>query len=169
MKSYKKQNFTLIEIMFVVTILVILIGISWVAGSKILRKSAEAQTKAEVTMLYKACVVYKAHFGSYPVETTFDADMDFVEHLSKIPPETDPNDYSGSKRPMLIDFRKANMNISPNDSYDSFGADGYTASDPYDQAYQYNYNTTTKKLYIYSKGLDTAESTDDVRSDKLNE
>ena len=46
-----KSKFTLIEIMFTVTILIILIGIGMATGSKIMRKSADTQINAELKMI----------------------------------------------------------------------------------------------------------------------
>lgn len=62
----KKNRFTLIEIMFVVTILVILIGIGMVAGSKIMRKSADTQINSELKMIQSAIEVYKVKNQVYP-------------------------------------------------------------------------------------------------------
>jgi Tfp pilus assembly protein PilE len=173
MKSYKKQNFTLIEIMFVVGILVILIGISWVAGNKILRKSAENQTKAEVTMIHKACEAYNVRFDGLP--STSDTTVNFINYLSKVRPGS--TTYSGTKRPMFVDFRKSNINLD-NDSYDAISGGATIASDPYDQEYKYVYNSGA--FYIYSAGVDgqstaphddktLANNVDNIVSTKLNE
>ena len=153
--------------MFVVGILVILIGISWVAGSKILRKSAAAQTKAELKMLHAAVEAYKVRWGSYPTGTSTPASLNFVQYLSKVAPDSQ---YSGAKRPMFADFRASGMNLST-DTYDNTSSpDATTASDPYDQDYLYVLDGDT--FYIYSIGLDGQDdngSDDDIRSDQLNE
>lgn len=60
------KKFTLIEILFVITILVIIIGISWVSGAKILRKSANTQINAELKMIQSAIDLYKTDKGFYP-------------------------------------------------------------------------------------------------------
>ena len=46
-----KRKFTLVELMFCVGILVILIGIGWVNGAKVLKKSADTQIKAEIKQI----------------------------------------------------------------------------------------------------------------------
>lgn len=61
-----KQKFTLIEIMFVVTILVILIGIGLTAASRVMRASANTQINAELKMIQSAIDVYKSNKGVYP-------------------------------------------------------------------------------------------------------
>jgi len=77
-----KQWFTLIEIMFVVGILVILIGIGWVAGAKILRKSADTQINAELKMIQTAIDIYKTDKGFYPSEDNI---VNQVKDLKVIP------------------------------------------------------------------------------------
>lgn len=61
-----KKRFTLIEILFTVTILIILIGIGLAAGSKIMRKSADTQINAELKMIQAAINVYKIDNKVYP-------------------------------------------------------------------------------------------------------
>lgn len=61
-----KQAFTLIEILFVVTILVILIGIGMVAGNKVMRASANTQINAELKMIQSAIDIYKSENKVYP-------------------------------------------------------------------------------------------------------
>ena len=65
MKRRNSKYFTLIELMFVIAILVVLIAISWVAGTKVLRGQTEAKTKAEITLLMSAIEQYKVRFGHY--------------------------------------------------------------------------------------------------------
>ena len=61
-----KRTFTLIEIMFVVTILIILIGIGLTAGSRVMRASANTQINAELKMIQAAINIYKSDKGVYP-------------------------------------------------------------------------------------------------------
>ncbi len=170
MKRYNRRNFTLVELMFVVGILVILIGISWVAGTKVLRKQAKSKTKAEITMLVAAVKQYKDRFGSLPVTSASARDLDFGQYLSKVLPGSG---WTG-KRPMFIDFKKHNINIS-NDNFDDANATSGTVQDPYEQNYMYqaidsDSDGTAETFKIWSVGLDGGDDNgadDDISSDNL--
>lgn len=179
MKRYNRRNFTLVELMFVVAILVILIGISWVAGTKVLRSQAKSKTKAEITMLVAAVKQYKDRFGAYPPNDTSENPypLSFGQYLSKVKPD---GSWTG-KRPMFIDFKKHNINVG-NDDYDATSASTTKVYDPYENTYLYYYNSTDDTFAIWSVGLDGDDDSfddysgsgdssygDDVRSDNLNE
>lgn len=164
MKRYNRRNFTLVELMFVVGILVVLIGISWVAGTKVLRKQAKSKTKAEITMLVSAVKQYKDRFGSLPVTSTTKQEMNFGQYLSKVLPGSG---WTG-KRPMFVDFKKHNINVS-NDNFDDAGAGTTKVQDPYEQVYMYKAESDGT-FKIWSTGLDGSDnngSGDDVSSDNL--
>lgn len=160
----RKHNFTLIEIMFVVGILVILIGIGGVAGNKILRKTAETKCKAEIKMLCAAVNQYKTRWGQYP-EQSSGTSLDFAEHLSKVKRV----DYTGPMpiptRPMYIDFRSCDIAVD-NSEYALINADPTTVLDPYEIGYFYLTNVhdhvascsasckIPESFFIYSVGLD---------------
>ena len=155
----KKNRFTLIEIMFVVGILVILIGIGGIAGSKAIRKQMEVQTKAEITMLKAAVRQYKTRWGEYPVQTS-DTKFSFAEYLSKVSPTS--STWTGV-RPMYIDYKSSNMAIS-NDNYNIVNAISTKVLDPYEQCYYYltdNVDGVAVRFLIYSVGRDG----DQVNSD----
>lgn len=171
MKRYNKRKFTLIELMFVVAILVILIGISWVAGTKVLRSQAKSKTKAEIKMIVSAIQQYKDRFGAMPEDSGTAADLDFAEYLSSVQPGAG---WTG-KRPMFIDYKKNNIAVD-NDNYDhtDAGTAGPTKLfDPYENAYQYQYIDTGAKagtFKVWSIGLDGTNdsgSGDDVSSDSF--
>jgi type II secretory pathway pseudopilin PulG len=61
------KKFTLVELMFCVGILVVLISIGMYCGSKIMRKSAETQMKAEIKMIHTAIRAYKGDNEQYPI------------------------------------------------------------------------------------------------------
>ena len=157
MKRYKKLKFTLVELMFVVAILVILIGISWVAGTKVLRSQAKQKTKAEIKMLVSAMHQYKERFGSFPPSANYNGPLNFGEYLSKVQPNAG---WSSGNRPMFIDFTKNNFNVSIT-SYDDPNAGSTTIRDPYEQDYIYIYSHSDEpdKFLIYSVGLDGDEET----------
>ena len=165
MKRYNRRNFTLVELMFVVAILVILIGISWVAGTKVLRSQAKSKTKAEIKMLVSAVEQYKERYGVYPPDGgDYDGTLNFAEYLSKVQPGSG---WVG-KRPMFIDFTKHNINVDPDTGYDDASAVSTKVLDPYEQDYLYKYDSTTNTYIIYSVGLDSDPNTDDdVSSDDL--
>ncbi|MCM8533785.1 MAG: type II secretion system GspH family protein [Lentisphaeraceae bacterium] len=179
MKRRNKKYFTLIELLFVIAILVILIGISWVAGTKVLRNQTEKKTKAEILLLNHAVKQYKDRFGELPA--TSSKQIDFAAYLSKVKPGSG---WSG-KRPMYIDFQKADFFVGP-----SSGNIDYTevdkanpaaavyALDPYENPYYINVDAATGKFFIYSYGLDGQDDggqyskdsslgLDDISSDNL--
>lgn len=173
MKRYNRRNFTLVELMFVVAILVILIGISWVAGTKVLRSQAKSKTKAEITMLVAAVKQYKDRYGNYPELSGNTVAFNFGQCLSKVLPDGSwlDNDGNPGKRPMFIDFTKHNINID-NTDYAASSAGATIVSDPYENAYQWKYDTTNDTFKIWSVGLDGDDDDgagDDVSSDNLNE
>jgi len=131
--------------MFVVAILVILIGIGFVAGTKTLRKQAEIKTKAEIKMLVSACHQYKDRYGAFPDITGNIIEFNFCEHLSKIP--VTPG-FSGDRR-FFIDFKAHNINL-----------ENWIAQDPYEQPYKYQYKDNIIK--VWSIGLDSVDDGDDI-------
>ncbi len=153
MKSYNRRNFTLLELMFVVAVLVILIGISWVAGSTVLDNQTKNKTKAEIALIMSAVRQYNERFpGSYPWGSestnrkTANADgwameyLDWGHRLSPVRSEEAGN-YNGT-RPMFIDFTKNNID------YRSSGE----IFDPYGKKYHYYYDASTKLYSVWSAG-----------------
>tara|TARA_R100000808_G_C2108921_1_gene123652 strand:+ start:49 stop:420 length:372 start_codon:yes stop_codon:yes gene_type:complete len=63
-----KRKFTLVELMFCVGILIILIGIGWINGAKVLRKSADTQIKAEIKQISALIRVYYDDHKVFPVK-----------------------------------------------------------------------------------------------------
>ena len=168
MKRRNSKYFTLIELMFVIAILVVLIAISWVAGTKVLRGQTEAKTKAEITLLMSAIEQYKVRFGHY-FQQSSNTSLNFAEYLSKVLPTQ--SGWTGSKRPMFIDFKSSDILTDPTDGYDdASGAASTTVNDPYENAYIYLASTSVDangnplSYLIYSKGLDAAHGAGDSSS-----
>jgi type II secretory pathway pseudopilin PulG len=92
------KKFTLIEIMFVVGIFVILISISMVAGSKVLRDSVNKQMKSELKMIESALKVYKTQWGEYPPLNDPDK-LDCAEYLKDLPIHKDIYYYDPYEEP----------------------------------------------------------------------
>lgn len=169
MKRRNPKYFTMIELMFVVAILVILVGISWVAGTKVLRGQTEAKTKAEITLLINAIEQYKTRWGSYPYAfgaTPSDriGDLDFAHLLSKVLPDSG---WSG-KRPMYVNYDSSDIIVDNN--YDDNGGSIDVTSlikvyDPYENAYKYAYDADTDTYIVYSAGLDGEAETHTDASD----
>lgn len=139
-----KYKFTLIELMFVVAILVILIGIGFVAGTKTLRSQAKTKTKAEIKILETACHQYMDRYSNFPDISGKEIEFNFCEYLAKIPPIAE---YTGD-RYFFIDFKRDNINLK-----------NWTAQDPYEQPYMYKYVNGIIK--IWSVGLDGVNNTAD--------
>jgi type II secretory pathway pseudopilin PulG len=163
--SVKKSSFTLIEIMFTVGILVILIGGVYIAASKALIASNETKMSAEVKMLAGAVKKYQGRWGTasmpFPKADMYNGPVDFVELLSDV--DVNNTEWGNTRpRPMTIDVKLTNMNISDPD-YALVGKSGITASDPYDQAYILRVNGNT--FSIRSAGRDgLIDTADDVVS-----
>jgi len=185
MKRAKNKNFTMIELLFIIGILVILMSISWVAGSKVILGTKKQQTKAEITMLFNAVKAYKARYSAYPWENQASAaptaggaavTFTYGHQLSKAPHESDGNynatatgvaasAYNGN-RPMYIDYTPHGFNVS-NDNYKTTGGAACTVKDPYEQAYQLKIDADGK-FTIFSPGVDgTAGTDDDITSNSL--
>ena len=166
MKRRNSKYFTLIELMFVIAILVVLIAISWVAGTKVLRGQTEAKTKAEITLLMSAIEQYKVRFGHY-FQQSSDTTLNFGQFMSKVLPTA--SGWSGSNRPMFIDFEGSDIIVS-NSNYAQTGASTTIVSDPYENAYVYLASTSVDangnplSYLIYSKGLDAAHGAGDSSS-----
>lgn len=157
----------MIELMFVIAIVVILMGISWVAGTKVLRAQTKAKTKAEIVMISAAVNQYKTRWGSYPNEADY-RDINFVNYLSKVKPNSG---WTGA-RPMYIDFKSSDMiraervsgpltiqgdSGSTSVSYNANDSGDYLL-DPYENPYLYftdeDANGKTIKFTIVSMGVD---------------
>ena len=129
----KKLHFTLIELLFTIMILIILIGIAWTAGAKVIRSQNNTKIKAEIVMIESAIIEYKERYGNYPFEDT--QLVNFAEKLSPVPLDAG---WEGTFRPMFIDFKSNNM-YTNNDDYDSNDPDKATATtllDPYEMPYE---------------------------------
>lgn len=154
MKRRNLKYFTLMELLFVIGILVILVGISWVAGTKVLRSQTKNKTKAEIMLLSGAIEQYRQRFGHYPPQAG-NTTLNFGEYLSKVLPNGQWTDASGSSadRPMLVDFDKEDI-IVDNSSYAAHDADTTIVMDPYENEYMYLLSNNSTSFLIYSKGLD---------------
>jgi type II secretory pathway pseudopilin PulG len=64
----KVNKFTLIELLFVILILIILIGISWIASNKVVRTQNYMKAKSEIAMLEAAIVQYKDRWNERPYD-----------------------------------------------------------------------------------------------------
>jgi type II secretory pathway pseudopilin PulG len=163
--SFKKSSFTLIEIMFAVGILVILIGITYTIGSKVIINANKTQTSAEVQLLAEAVQVYKGRWGTtgmpFPKADMYNGPVDFMELLSDV--DVNSTEWGNSRpRPMTVDVKLTNMNISDPD-YALVGKSGITASDPYEQTYILRVSGNT--FSIRSAGRDgLIDTADDIVS-----
>lgn len=163
------------ELLFVIGILVILVGISWVAGTKVLRSQTKAKTKAEIILLVGAIEQYKTRWGGYPhswAGNTYDGELDFGEYLSKVLPDGNWKDASNNNidRPMLIDYDKEDILVDNSDYADN-NASETNVQDPYENTYWYVLENNPVKIRVYSAGLDgeynAPDDEDNVSSDDL--
>ena len=124
----KKLSFTLIELMFVISVLIILIGIGLSAGTKVLRAQVAAQRKAEVVVIRAAIESFKLRYGHLPDEAT--GDIDWAYKLSDY--EWD-HDYNNDGNINGDDY-KHKMRIM---NLVELNHDYYSILDPYEEKYQY--------------------------------
>lgn len=66
LSSHRRQGFTLIELLIVITIIVILAGLSMSGYSYVARKQADSQAAIQISLLEKALEDYKLDNGEYP-------------------------------------------------------------------------------------------------------
>ena len=154
MKRRNKKYFTLIELLFVVAVLVIIISISWVAGTNVIRKQTVSKTKAEILMLTNAIKQYNTRWGYFPSTIGTGTTLNFANYLSNVL----PNSGWTGKRPMYVDFGAADIMISDVNLDDEDNTGPVTVSDPYEQPYIYKVNPSTQSFIIYSLGLDAADN-----------
>lgn len=164
----KKNKFTLVELMFVVAVLVILIGISWVAGAKVLRNQTVSKTKAEIKIIRSAIMQYsERHNNSIPPYSDgYSGPFDIAEWLSAVSPQAtwkDAEQINHIPRKMFIEAHRHNIKVTVPD-YDWTIPSGKTISnckiqDPYEQDYIYRRTGNTFK--IISPGLDGIIDTED--------
>lgn len=164
-KKVNLKFFTLIELIFVIGILVILISISWVNGSKTIKTVSTKQVQAEILLIRTALRSYETRWGDFP-QSTSDL-VDFGEYLSSISPHEDYVNPANKPLPreMYIDLKSSNINAENKDCY------AYTKSkhgavipkviiqDPYEQPYVYKVSGNT--FEVISVGLDGTLGTDD--------
>ena len=155
MKTPSKKTFTLIELMLVVTVLVILISISWVAGTKVIKAQIDRKMEAEVLTLSKSLEIYKIRYGDYPTATA-PSSLNFGEKLSNAKPGAGWN----GKREMYIDYRKSGFKVS-NDNYDDSNATETIVLDPYNNPYLYYHDSDKNKIYVWSVGSDGKDDSSD--------
>ena len=65
--SFKKEGFTLVELLVVIVIIGILAGITFTGGSYLLSAQEEKQAKSQIEALSLALDQYKSEMGNYPV------------------------------------------------------------------------------------------------------
>ncbi len=158
MKKSTSRHFTLIELLFVITILVILISISWVAAKHVFDKQRIRKTQGEIKLLVTAVENYKIRYGSYPANDTSETPhpLSFGEKLSDVVPGSGWN----GKRPMYINFKRKDIKVS-NDLYDDSNATKTKVLDPLENTYLYYHDTATDRYYIWSIGKDGIDSSSD--------
>lgn len=69
-RKNSKKAFSLIELLVAITVIAVLLGISIAVGSKILGKSSETTTKANLAMIMNAIETYRDDTGAYPFESS---------------------------------------------------------------------------------------------------
>jgi general secretion pathway protein G len=73
--NHQPKGFTLIEMLVVITIIVILAGLSMGGYSFVIQKQANSQAKIQISLLSKALEEYKLDNGEYPPDPTGSNDL----------------------------------------------------------------------------------------------
>ena len=125
------KRFTMMELLFTISILVILIGIGLTSGTKVLRAQIEAQRKAEIVVIRTAIEQYRLRFGEYPMKES--GDIDFADLLSNY---IKHYDYDGHDEIDQDDYKHPTrvMNLS------NLEHDYKYIYDPYEEKYRVELN-----------------------------
>lgn len=71
MRVMKKNGFTLVELLVVMTIIAILVGISLVSFDGIRKSARDSKRKADLESIRSALEVYRTDCRSYPIDGSF--------------------------------------------------------------------------------------------------
>lgn len=121
----KKNGFTFIELLVVVTIIALLTGIGAVSYSVFLKQSRDAIRKADLDQIRAALEMYRSNNSEYPAFTGNCSESGFTttmsEYLSSIPsdPKTDYHYYCTVSATTYTISAAMEMNASPSCSSDT--------------------------------------------------
>ncbi len=143
----KKHNFTLVEVLIVIGIILLLVAITIGGLNRAAARGDEAKTIALMQKMELALEAFYADYGYYPVDT---GDVNFGKASGKW---------------------NLFMNVTANKRHKSY-LEGYgpsdTLLDAYGNAFQYEYpdsSGTTTKYRLWSNGKDeTVNTVDDICS-----
>jgi len=145
-KNIRKKNFTLIELLFVIFILIILIGISWIASNSVMRASKNKQTKSELATIETALESYHMRHNEYPDPEEFTwriwIDDQGNKHEESYPAV--PQNLSDGVD-QYINYKRSNITTAQ-------GKFNRVICDPYEMGYYYEKVGDGYKLF--SHGLD---------------
>ena len=117
-----KRNFTLIELLIVMSVMAILAGIALGVSGYVIRKNKEARTLATIEMLKLGLEQYKAQYGFYPASIPFGSDVyiPFRLDVCKSDAAADSNQNNNNNFNKFVDF----MNLIQPDQSDRKDAGG---------------------------------------------
>lgn len=121
----KKAQFTLIEILVVVAIIMVLVGSIMAVMPRVMRKGKEAKTRAILERVAAGLNEYKSHYGYYPIQKDAPAPIDAV--LVKVSTETG-NVKDAWQQEVLYQYPSADTTSGVYDLR-SIGADGIDGTD----------------------------------------
>ena len=134
----KKRHFTLMELLFTVSILIILIGISWVSSTKVLRAQTAVKRNAEIVIIKAAIEQHKLRFGNYPeqgpAQTVDGEQVRYLHFALELSDWVMEFDYNGDGSINAADYRHESRVLNINELVIS--QDKYIL-DPYEEKYQY--------------------------------
>lgn len=90
----KKNGFTFIELLVVVTISALLMGAATVGYTSISRRSRDSRRQTDMETIRAALELYRSENGSYPLSVTEGGSISYGETVYLDPVPSDPKDGS---------------------------------------------------------------------------
>ena len=180
--THGKNAFTLIEMLAVVSVILILMGITFGITKGVSNQQARAQARAELAMIAQALEAFKLIYGDYPVISEGDAATSSrnAEELtlaltgfSYLVPGTGDttramvNVAAGASRDSFIDPQQMNFRRDFGNPTSASELNGNYLIDPWREPYVYVYNRgatdntwDTMGYVLFSKGPDKTADAD---------
>ena len=108
-QSKRQQGFTLIELLMVITVIMILAGITFGISRGVQNAQARAKTKAELATISLAIEQFKSRYGDYPWHKQGEVDTNktllFALTGRLVLGDPDPEDSTNETKALIIDIQ----------------------------------------------------------------
>ena len=147
-QSKRPQGFTLIELLMVITVIMILAGITFGISRGVQNAQARAKTKAELATISLAIEQFKSRYGDYPWHKQGEVDTNktllFALTGRLVLGDPDPEDSTNEIKALIIDTQSqidANPKFLDDTKFSTSLINGETTNllDPWGQPYIYWY------------------------------